>query len=271
MRRRRWIAPAAVGVAAVWTWIALDIDADRLDRAPRAVRDFLAAMWPPDFTPAAPIRDALVETVQIAFLSTVFGTVLSVPIGLLAARTIFPPWIATPVRLVATAVRVLPAIIWAIFAVIIVGQGPLAGIVALTFYTVGYLTKLQSEAIEGIPRDALDAVRAMGAPRYQQAWHVAVPEAANALRSQVLFMFEYNVRNSSVLGIVAAGGIGVNIIQAIEFQLFDRVAAYLIALFAAVAIIDALSYLARKRFIETEDGPRARWRDVLWPGRQPGA
>ncbi len=262
---RRWLLPAIVLVGAVWAWHGLDMEVARLNRAADAAVNLADEFWPADFSPFSVIWGALIETIQIALLATVFGTVLSVPVGLIAARNLFPPAIATPVRMAATAVRVLPAILWAIFAVIVVGQGPLAGVVALTFYTIGYLTKLQSEAIEGIPRDALDAVRAMGAPRWQQAWHVALPEAANALRSQVLFMFEYNVRNSSVLGIVAAGGIGVHIVQAIDFHAFDRVMAYVIALFVTVAIIDAVSYLVRRRYIELEESPKARWRDTLWP------
>jgi phosphonate transport system permease protein len=260
---RRWALPLIIVAVAIWSWIGLDIDADRLDRASRALRLFGRQAWPPDFIEGRIIWDALLETIQIAALATIFGTIISVPLGLMAARNVFPPVLATAVRFLASAVRVLPSLIWALVAVIVVGPGPLAGVIAMTFYTIGYLAKLQSEAIEGIPRDALDAVRAMGAPRYQQAWHVVLPEAANALRSQALFMFEYNVRATSIIGFVGAGGLGVLIEASRGLFAYDRILAYLLVLFGTVVVIDYLSYLVRRRFIELQDAPRARFRDVF--------
>lgn len=261
---RRWLLAAAVLAATVWAWNGLDIDTERLHRAGQALQAVGDEFWPPDWSEGRIIADALLETVQMAVLATVFGTLVSIPLGLVAARTVFPPWIAVPTRLAATAVRVVPILIWAFLAVITLGPGALAGVVALTFYTVGYLTKLQSESIEGIPRDALDAVRAMGAPRYQQAWHVVLPEAANALRAQALFMFEYNVRSSSIVGFVGAGGLGILLDVSREFQAYERITAYVIALFVVVVAIDALSYLVRRRYIETDERAPG-WRDVLAP------
>ncbi len=265
MNWRRFALPGAVAVISIWAWIGLDIDAARLDRAGQALMDFGQRAWPPDFIEGALIWEALLETIQIALLATVFGTLISVPLGLMAARNVFPTSVATPVRLFSSAVRVLPSLLWALIAVIVVGPGPLAGVIAMTFYTVGYLAKLQSEAIEGIPRDALDAVRAMGAPRFQQAWHVVLPEAANALRSQALFMFEYNVRATSVIGFVGAGGLGVLIDVSRQFFAYDKIMAYLIVLFFTVVIIDYISYLVRRRYIELQEAPRARWRDIFRP------
>lgn len=268
-RVRRWAGPAALVVVFLWAWFDLDLETGRLWAAWNAIVTITAEAWPPDFSQAALIAGALVETVQIAVLATVFGTLVSVPMGLLAARNLFPPALATPVRWLAAAVRVLPSILWAFIAVLVIGPGPLAGVVAMTLYTVGYLAKLQSEAFEGIPRDALDAVRAMGLGRGTVAWHVALPEAANALRSQILFMFEYNVRSSSVIGFVGAGGIGQLLLIYLDFRFYDQMNAVLLALFATVVVIDGMSYLIRRRYVELEEAPRARWKDILWPPRGP--
>ncbi len=262
---RTLILAALLLGALVWAWTGLDMDTARISRASAALSAIALEFWPPDFSHGNVIVDAMIETLQMAILATIFGTLISIPMGLVAARTVFPPWIAVPTRLAATAVRVVPILIWALLAVITLGPGPLAGVVALTFYTVGYLTKLQSESIEGIPRDALDAVRAMGAPRYQQAWHVVLPEAANALRAQALFMFEYNVRSSSIVGFVGAGGLGVLLDSARQFQQYDRITAFVLALFLVVVVIDGISYLIRRRYIEHEERGRASWRDVLMP------
>ncbi len=264
MRNVPWMPVAGV-LLFLWAWFGLDLDASRIGRAPEALGNLMRDAWPPDFSQRALLQDALIETLQIAILATVFGVIFSIPLGLLAARNLFPKWIATPIRLVASAVRVLPSILWALIAVLVLGPGPLAGVVAMTFYTIGYLAKLQSEAFEGIPRDALDAVRAMGLGRSTVAWHVALPEAANALRSQVLFMLEYNVRNSSVVGIVGAGGLGVLLSNYVTFYDYGRLFAVLVVLFVTVVAIDALSYAVRRRFIEMDEGPRARWRDLFWP------
>lgn len=264
MNRRRWGSAGAIAALVTWAWLGLDVDGSRLDRAPRALQDLLQRSFPPDWSQLPLLLDALLETIQIAVLATVFGVILSIPLGLVAARNLFPAWAAGPARLMASAVRVLPSILWALIAALIFGPGPLAGVIAMTFYTVGYLGKLQSEAFEGIPRDALDAVRAMGLGRPTVAWHVALPEAANALRSQVLFMLEYNVRNSSVVGIVGGGGLGVLMSNYVQFVDYSRLSALLILLFATVVVMDAASFYVRRRYIEM-DAPRARWRDVFWP------
>ncbi len=264
--RNGWILLGVLVLAMVWAWTGLDMDTARIARAGTALTAISTEFWPPNFEQGGLIVDALIETVQMAILATLFGTIVSIPMGLVAARTVFPPWIAVPTRLAATSVRVVPILIWALLAVITLGPGPLAGVVALTFYTIGYLTKLQSESIEGIPRDALDAVRAMGAPRYQQAWHVVLPEAANALRAQALFMFEYNVRSSSIVGFVGAGGLGVLFDVARGFGNYDQITAYVLALLLVVVSIDGLSYLVRRRYIEHEErAARPTWKEVLLP------
>lgn len=265
--KKRWIGPVALLVLVIWAWTGLDVNTGRLERAGPALRDLIGRALPPDWSQAPLLWAALIETLQMAVLATAFGLIVSIPLGLLAARNLFPPWLATPVRLVASAIRVLPAILWAMIAVLVFGFGPLAGVVAMTFYTIGYLAKLQSEAFEGIPRDALDAVRAMGLGRATVAWHVALPEAANSLRSQILFMLEYNVRNSSIVGLVGAGGLGVLMSNYFQFWDYARLSAVLIVLYATVVIMDAGSYALRRRYVELEDAPRARWRDVLMPWR----
>ncbi len=265
---RRWLPWGVFAGILAWAWAGLGADLSRIDRAPSALGNLIARSFPPDWQPFDVLLAALIETLQIAVLATVFGTLLALPLGIIAARNLFPPWIASPVRTLASGVRVLPSILWAIVAVLVFGPGPLAGVVAMTFYTVGYLAKLQSESFEGIPRDALDAVRAMGLGRPTVAWHVALPEAANALRSQVLFMFEYNVRNSSVVGIVGGGGLGVLVVNAFQFFDYARLSAILLLLFATVVAIDIVSFAIRRRFIELEHAPRAKWRHILFPPRE---
>lgn len=264
--RSSWIA-VALTLLAAWSWWSLDLQAARLGEAPGALARLGRDAWPPEAGPGGAflgeVFSALVETMHIAFLATLFGSLASVPLAMAAARNLAPEPLAVLARVVASGIRVFPSLLWAIFAVLVVGLGPLAGVLAMTLYTVGYLSKLQYETLEGVPRDGLEAVRAMGATRFQQAWHVALPEAGNAIRSQLMFMFEYNVRASSIIGLVGAGGIGQ--LLAIHLRFFDyaHVLTIVLVLFATVALLDFASLWVRHRFVELSEGRRARWRDAV--------
>ena len=135
----------------------------------------------------------------------------------------------------------------------------------MTVYTVGYLGKLQYEAIEGLSRTPLDASRAMGLSKIETALGVVIPESANELISQAIFMFEYNFRHGTVIGIVGAGGIGYYINLYLRFLQYDKVIAYLIIILVVVVIIDFLSIYARSYFNEEGDLKRPSWIDVFVP------
>ena len=183
----------------------------------------------------SPAVVGMTQTLEIAFLSTVFGMLLSLPLAAMAASNLSPYWLSQSVRQLLAAMRVLPSLIWALIFVIVVGIGPLAGVLAMTMYTVGYLGKLQYEALEGVSKEPLEVARAMGLPRWQVARFFAIPEASNALISQALFMFEYNVRHGSVIGLVGAGGIGWYMNHYLSpFQLYDKVLALIIVMFLSL-------------------------------------
>lgn len=227
---------------------------------------FYESLWPPnwkvieaqsypvcernwDFL-CSPAYIGIVETLKIAFVSTGFGFILSLPLATLASRNLYGDSIAIPFRLLLAAMRTLPSIIWAIFFVILVGLGPVSGVLAMTFYTIGYLGKLQYETIEGLSNDPLDAAKAMGLKNSEIIQRVVIPETANNLISQLFFMFEYNVRHGSVIGIVGAGGIGYYISTYLKFLQYDKVIALLIILFGVVVIIDLASIKARSYFVD---------------------
>ena len=205
---------------------------------------------------------AMVETVQIAFIATIVSLVLSLPLSLVAARTLAPVWSVVPVRTVLAAVRVMPSLLWAVLFVIIVGPGPFAGVAAMSLYSLGYLTKLQYETFEGLPQVPIEAARAMGLGPVTRARWVIIPESANSLLSQSLFMLDYNIRASTIIGVVGAGGIGRLIGDSLGFLLYDRVLTYLLVIFATVLVLEWISAAVRARFMEG-DAHRARWGDAL--------
>ena len=187
----------------------------------------------------------MLETLKMAFVATIFGFIGAIVLSSFAAKNLVPKSVLVPTRLVLSFTRSLPSIIWAIVFVIVVGIGPLAGVLAMTIYTVGYLGKLQYEEIEGINREPLEAARAMGLSHSEIVSKVVIPESSNTFLSQLLFMFEYNVRHGTVLGLVGAGGIGLHIDRAMELDLYNHVMTYLIVIFVVIVIIDFLSLFIR--------------------------
>ena len=283
--RGRWaIIPFAILLFCFWLMDGMIDDWGRLSGGwKNLVTFFNESLWPPDWSvlepqaypvcTAYPLIDftcstawiGMVETIKIAFVSTVLGVLISLPISILASRNLNPSTVTYTARFVLAASRSLPSIIWAIFFVILVGLGPLAGILAMTIYTVGYLGKLQYESIEGMSNVPLEAADSMGLSKIEKAIGVVIPEEANNLISQAIFMFEYNVRHGTVIGIVGAGGIGYYINLYLKFLQYDKVIAYLIVIFLIVIVIDFFSIYARSYFNEEGDVSRPSWFSVFLP------
>lgn len=286
-KRPRLVALAVVAILAYLVSKHLEVTGPNLSRGLDNLLIIISEAFPPDFSIltnraswsnppctfdsdylCSPAAVGLLQTLEIAFLATLFGTIISLPLSSMAAHNLSPLWLSTITRNLLAGLRVLPSLIWALLFVIIVGIGPLAGVLAMTLYTIGYLGKLQYEALEGISKQPLEAARAMGLSRPVVTRYFAIPEASNSLISQILFMFEYNVRHGSVVGLVGAGGIGWYMQYYISpFKLYDRVLALILILYVTVAIIDWISLRVRRRFIESEDVQRPRWRDVMLPQR----
>ena len=210
----------------------------------------------------------MIETIKIAILATFFGMLLSLPMGLLSSRNLFPNYITYPSRAVISACRSLPSLIWAIVFVIIVGLGPTAGVLAMSIYTVGYLGKMQYESIEGMDSAPLEAAKAMGLTKAEISLWVVIPETANHLIAQMIFMFEYNVRSGTVIGIVGAGGIGYYINLYLKFLEYERVAAYLVIIFLVVLIIDMVSIYLRSFFVDDSEKTKPSWSGVILPPKE---
>jgi phosphonate transport system permease protein len=205
----------------------------------------------------------MIETLKIAFVATILGFIGALCLSSFAAKNLMPMYIAFPFRILLSATRSLPSLIWAIIFVIVIGFGPLAGVLAMTFYTVGYLGKLQYETFEGMPSDSLEVSKAMGLSHPTIFTSIVIPETGNHLLSQLMFMFEYNVRHGTVIGIVGAGGIGYYINTYLKFLQYDKVLALLILIFLVVVVIDILSLMVRSFVTDEGDVRRPKWLEFL--------
>jgi phosphonate transport system permease protein len=236
-------------LVAAWSVLALNLHQASISRTWEGLGFLFGASIPPDMSVLEVGLRGLLETLYIAYIGTLVGVISSLPVSLLASRTLFPQYVNLPARWFLAGLRVLPSILWAVIFVILVGTGPLAGVLAITLYTIGFVGKLEYEAFEGLDSGPMEAVGALGAGRFQVLRFVVLPQAVNAVISQSFFMFEYNVRHASAIGIVGAGGIGYYIMGYLEFFAYDRVIVLLGIVFVVVIAIDELSYWLRSLFL----------------------
>lgn len=250
--RRHWLGAAAITVGALLLWQLAQLgafDPTLIGRGLRNLAVFAREAVPPDASIVGLASRALLETVQIAFAGTILGFVVAVPLAMLSTRLLMPRLVSASARLLAAALRTVPALLWAVLFVILVGLGPLAGTLSIACYTIGYLAKLYGELFEGTDPEVLEAVRGVGASIPALARFVVVPEGANAILSQLLFMFEYNIRASSILGFVGAGGIGFLLHVALQTLDYQRVATVLLLILVLVLAMDALSGWLRRHVL----------------------
>lgn len=221
------------------------LDVERLGRGARNIGVFLRGMFPPDWSVLPDVSRALVETLQIAFAGTALGFALALPLALIASRELFGAAVAGAAKLALGLIRTIPALLWAIVFVVAVGLGPGAGTLGVALYTCGFLGKIFYETFEGVDAEVLEAVRGVGCGRLQLARYALLPEAANVLLAQLLFMFEYNVRASAIVGFVGAGGVGFYLLGYIQMLQYERLPAALIVTLISVVLIDRLSARVR--------------------------
>ncbi len=198
--------------------------------------------------------ERMVETIIMGMMATLFGIILAIPVSFLAARNLmFHSWPTRVIyyltRTVLNIIRAIEPLIWALIAVVWVGLGPFAGILALTIHSVASLAKLYSEAIEGIDPGPIEAVQATGATRLQSIAYAVVPQMLSPFVSFSIYRWDINVRMSTVIGLVGGGGIGFLLVQYI--RLLDYRAAGIAVWFIAftVAVLDYVSAEIRERFI----------------------
>jgi phosphonate transport system permease protein len=188
-------------------------------------------------------------TIQIALWGTAGAIVLAVPLGLLAARNVTPPWIQQPVRRLLDLLRAVPDLVVGILFIAAVGLGPLPGVLALAVNTGGVLGKLFSEAVETIDARPVEGVRATGAAPLQEIVWGVLPQVAPLWTSYALYRFESNARSATVLGLIGAGGIGQVLFESLQSFKFSQTSAIVIVIIVAVSLIDLLSQAMRSRLM----------------------
>jgi phosphonate transport system permease protein len=210
--------------------------------------DILSRSWPPNI---AKLPDALwpaLETVDIALFGTTVAVMLALPLAVLAARNTSParPFYAAARGLIALA-RVVPDLVWALIFVTAVGLGPFPGALAVSVHSVGMLGRLFAEVIEDMDMGPVEALTTTGAGRVAVFSHAVVPSVLPSLLGITLYRLDENIRSSLVLGFVGAGGIGFELLTAMNLFQYRTVSMLLIVTFVIVMVAERLSAALRRR------------------------
>ncbi|MEM7693225.1 MAG: phosphonate ABC transporter, permease protein PhnE [Pseudomonadota bacterium] len=243
-----FLAGLALAAAILWSLFTADVDLSRVVSAGPRIAEFLGRMVPPDTTVMPQIIAGTAETLRIAILGTLGAVILSVPLGLAASETMAPPGVHRTVRTLLAFIRAIPLLLVAMLMVGAVGLGPLPGIIAIAIHAAGMLGKFYAEAIDGVARAPIDALESAGAGPLARLRHAIWPQMAPVVARDTIFRFELNLRESLILGIVGAGGIGFYIQTYVRSFQYEKAASVTIAVVLLVIVIEAMNVALRRRF-----------------------
>lgn len=223
----------------------------RLYNSGGRIGDFLGRLaTTPDWVYFPQMMAALWETIAMALVGNFAALILSVPLGVLAARNASPhPVIYRITRDLLSLMRALPELVWALLFVSAVGLGPFPGVLALAFVTVGFMGKFFAEHIEVVGEKAIEGIRATGAGRFQMIRYAMIPQALPDFVGTLMYIVDHNIRAATVLGIVGAGGIGYDLIMSLRLYQYDRLIMIITAIFILVALLDLLSGYIRGKIL----------------------
>jgi phosphonate ABC transporter permease subunit PhnE len=244
------LALLALALYVIYACSILDISWGRFVEGFGHGSRLLARMWPPNFAPdkVALLRAGMLESLQIAILATVVGVLISLPVGLAAARNLAPLPLALASRGMIALFRTFHPVIIAILFVKAVGFGALAGVLALIVASLGFLSKLVAEAVEEMSMKPVEAVRAAGAPFLSVVIMSVLPQVMARFIGFSAYQLDANLRNSALVGLVGGGGIGATLYTAFQRFDYDFVLTIVLAIIGLVMIGELISGWMRRLF-----------------------
>ena len=256
-RRRRLhgllaAAVGALGLFAAFRYSGAFEGARYVDAAPTILRLVMDAL-PPDFSRWRAWGKPLLETLAMGVSGTVLASIMALPLAALTARNVCAlPWLRSLLRVTQDMIRSIPGLIWGVIFVAAVGFGPLPGVLALAAHSTGMLAKLFSEAMEHVDPAPGAALRAHGVSRLGVLRFSVLPQVTPRLADLVLYRFEHNLRAAMTLGLVGAGGLGVEIVTAFHLFEYREASALILLLLAMVSTTGAIGAALRKRLLHAD-------------------
>jgi phosphonate transport system permease protein len=249
-RARFWIICAVVFAFYAVSWNLAGIDLHKLAIGLPKLGHWIATAWPPKLDEVPLFVQRTAETVAMAAIGTTVATLLAIPMAILASRNITPwPILYYPARWFLNALRGIDSFVFALLFVAAVGLGPFAGVLGIALHTWGSAAKFFADHVENANLSPLEAVRTTGAGRFTAIAYALVPDVLPVLLSTTLFWWEFNVRASTVLGVVGAGGIGQELKNSMDLLDFSRLFTIIAVILIVVTLLDQLSGWLRKRLV----------------------
>lgn len=255
---RRWKKPSPILLVGLGIFLALflhgvwiaNLTPERIFRGFFRLGDFLNQAFPPNFSRLNNILRATLETFEMALVGTVAGAILSLPFSVLAAKNTSPHPLAYQFsRAIITLMRVIPDLIWGLIFIIVVGLGPGAGILAIAVDVIGFCGKFFAERIEEIDPGPVEALRALGASELAIIVGAILPATLPSFVASTLYSLESSVRSAVVLGLVGAGGIGVELSTSMQLLRYDEALTVILVIFIVVILVEQVSTVIRKAVI----------------------
>ncbi|MFU0789851.1 MAG: phosphonate ABC transporter, permease protein PhnE [Virgibacillus proomii] len=237
-----------VALAIIWASWQIEFSFTELVQGLPNMWDLIVQLVPPNWDYFSVITTPILETIRMAVIGTTLGGLIAFPLSILAARNVFQSvWITVPARFVLNLIRTIPELLLAALFVAVFGIGPIPGIFALMFFSIGIIAKLFYESVEAIDPGPLEAMTAVGANKIKWIFYGVVPQVMASFMSFFLYTFEINIRAAAVLGLVGAGGIGLYYEQTLGFLDYGKTASIIMYTLAVVLIIDYLSTRIREK------------------------
>ena len=249
-RVKFWIVLTLIVVFYIVSWRLADVDLGRFAAGLPKLWFWLSQAWPPKLDELPTFLQRTAETVAMAAIGTTIATLLAVPMAVLASRNITPfPMLYGPSRWFLNGLRGIDSFVFALLFVAAVGLGPFAGVLGIMLHTWGSAAKFIADYVENANLGPLRAVETTGAGRTTALAYALVPDILPALLSTSLYFLEFNVRASTVLGVVGAGGIGQELKNSMDLLDFGRLATIIAVILVVVTALDQLSSWLRKKLV----------------------
>ena len=234
----------------VWTFTSINIDwARAIERMTNNFHRVIPRLFSPDWSATGEVALTMLETVFIAFAGSLMAAIIAVPLAFLAARNMMGRYPSVIGKWILSAVRAFPDLILAILFVVAVGPNAFAGVLAIAIGSTGMLGKMFSEIIESIDMEIVEAMEANGANRIQILFYAVFPQIIPEFLSYAIYRFEVDIRASSILGIVGAGGIGTMVVFASSNRNWNEMGTILLSIIVVVTLIDFASARIRRKIV----------------------
>lgn len=236
----------------VWSMSAIPLD-QLTSNGFTIAKNILLGLVQPDiellfnFTNGVPFL--LVETIAIAFLGTIVGAILAIPLAFLSASNIVPKPVAFIIRLLLVFIRTIPAIVYGLMFIRVTGPGPFAGVLTMSIISIGMLSKLYLDVIEDLDTSILESMESIGCTSTEKIRFGILPQLSALFLSIMIYRFDMNLRDAAVLGLVGAGGIGAPLIFAMNSYRWQEVGSILIGLVVLILIVEYMSNKIRTKLV----------------------